>query len=65
MKAYNGNITNINKIQMMQHNKGKSAYSTKEHFLNEAINTHNIDIACISEANITNNYLKDNKKKRQ
>jgi len=25
------------------------------------MNTHDIDIACISKANITNNYLKDNK----
>ena len=61
MKAYNGNISSINKINMMQYNKGNSAYATKEHFLNEAIIKHNIDIACISEANITNNYLENNK----
>ena len=34
---------------------------TKEHFLNEAINKHNIDIACISKSNITNTYLQNNK----
>ena len=60
MKAYNGNINGITKINMMQYNKGNSAYATKEHFLNEAIIKHNIDIACISKANITTNYLQNN-----
>ena len=44
----------------MQYNKGSSSYATKEHFLNQIIIDKNIDIACISEANITQQYLLNN-----
>ena len=44
----------------MQYNKGNSSYSTKEHLLNHIISNHNIDIVCVSEANLTESYLKDN-----
>ena len=44
---------------MMPHNKGNSAYATKEHFLNEAITKNNIDIAFIREASTTNRYLQN------
>ena len=44
----------------MQYNKGNSSYSTKEHLLNYNITNHNVDIVCISEANLTETYIKDN-----
>ena len=48
MRSVNGNITNINHINLMQYNKGSSNYATKEHFLNKIITDNNIDIGIAS-----------------
>ena len=44
----------------MQCNKGISSYKTKEHLLSDIIVRNSIDIAYISEANITKSYLSNN-----
>ena len=59
-KSTNGNIKNVNKINLMQYNKGNSSYSTKDHLLNHIISNHNMDIVCVSEANLTESYITDN-----
>ena len=60
MKIYNGNISSIKSLKIMQYNKGSSDYSKKEHILNKHITDKHIDIACISEANISESYLANN-----
>ena len=57
MRSVNGNTQNINHINLMQYNKGSSNYATKEHFLNQIITDNKIDIAYISEANLSQSYI--------
>ena len=60
MKSKNGNVRASTKLNLLQYNKGISNYKTKEPILNKVILDNNIDVACISEANITNSYLDNN-----
>ena len=57
MRTINGNI---NKLNIMQYNKGNSIYQNKDHFLNNIIYDKKIDIACISEANLRESYKNSN-----
>ena len=56
MRAINGNNGNINKLNIMQYNKGNSIYQNKDHLLNKIILDNKIDIACISKANLRESY---------
>ena len=61
IKWLNGNIHGSKNINLMQYDKGNSNYSTKEYILNKILCDKSVDIACISEANLTREYLqKDN-----
>ena len=60
MKIINGNIGSIKSLEIMQYNKGSSDYNKKELILNKHITDKRIDIACISEANISEKYLANN-----
>ena len=60
MKSVNGNIAHIKRLNIMQYNKGSSSYKTKEHIMKKHILDNRIDIACISEANLSQKYLQNN-----
>ena len=57
MRAINGNI---NKLNIMQYNKGNSIYQNKDHLLNKIILDNKIYIACISKANLRESCKSNN-----
>ena len=52
----NGNTIQLNKLKIMQCNKGNSNFETNIHNIQSLIQKHCPDILCISEANIKTNF---------